>query len=151
MSDSILATSLMQMAGAAFGPSLRPGEEIVMAGGVMEPAPWWTLIFRSAIETAHIYVAILTNQRLVLARTKSWAGKWTPDTIRIVKSYELADITQAEARRNVLVLKTSRGNLRLVGYKAFGLLVTPSGFLADILAYLNSHQGQTSDSEATKA
>lgn len=147
MSDPILATSLAQMAGAAFGPSLRPGEEIVMVGGVMSPAPWWTLIFRSAVETASIRVAILTNQRLVLVQTKSWAGKWTPDTIRIMKSFELAEVTQAEARRSVLVLKTGRGDLKLVGYKAFGLLATPPGFLADMLAYINSHQDRTSGVE----
>ena len=79
-----MSDTYIEMASAGFGPSLREGEKIEMAGMAMvPPSGCLSLLFGNVMAAAQTYLTILTTQRLVFARTSSLAGKYTPKTIQV--------------------------------------------------------------------
>jgi hypothetical protein len=117
MSQTTLQTQYLQLAQASYTPSLRSGEKILKAGMAMIPPAFWAylLFISSLVKTAQTYLVIVTNQRLVLARTKSVLGKYTPDTIIISREYERSAIAGAVIQGNAAVIQTSQGQLKLAG------------------------------------
>ena len=143
-----IANMTADLALRAFASKLLPGEELITAGATITSAPWWMLMFRGAAETSSAAVTILTNKRLVLTQTKSWQGKWTPETIYIRKEFQLADITKVEVKGSQLVIHTPQEVLKLCAYKQFGLQMTPKDFMADVLAYINAQHSSTAQRTA---
>ena len=130
-----MSDTYIEMATAGFGPSLREGEKIEMAGMAMvPPSGCLSLLFGNIMSAAQTYLTILTTQRLVLARTSSLAGKYTPKTIQVKREIELTEIRTAEIRKNRLVLDIGNGKLELVGVKALGLPLSPD-FLPKLASY----------------
>jgi hypothetical protein len=112
---------------------------ILEAGMAMIPPATWTrlLPISNMVKTAQTYLVIITNQRVILARTKSFVGKYTPDTIILCHQYERSDIQSAAIEGNAAVLQTTHGQVKLVGISVLGTAATAPDFLPHLVSELN--------------